>query len=72
MTDTGIFADVIVMRRGHPLGAAMDKHSSRMGDSSWRSNHLGQHVDPDVTAVKANDTIPNLNQHIECNGEDHE
>lgn len=44
------------------MGAAMDKHSSRMGDSSWRSNHLGQHVDPDVTAVKANDTIPKLNQ----------
>ena len=42
-----------------------------MGDSTW-SNHLGQHVDPDVTAMKANDTIPNLNQHIECNGEDHE
>jgi len=31
MTDTGMPDNVIVMRRGHSLGAAMDKHNSCNG-----------------------------------------
>ena len=45
----------------------MDKHSSRMGDSSWRYNDIGRHADPNVTVVEANDTIPKLTSMSENN-----
>lgn len=55
-----MFTDVSIMRKGHPLGCNKWINTTPvMGDSTW-SNIIGRYTDPNVTAVKANDTIPNL------------